>query len=140
MKYILILSITIILSACNNKQEQKNSKNINEVINELEKVHPYNLSPDKSWMIDLNYENEFLKSYTIIHQGGEELTTQMDFSDNFTIINKPKSVDYSWVEDQDLGSGFKISSIGFTKTDEISLVIFKEGVGQYSAYPLEEKN
>lgn len=137
MKHLIILIFSIVLFACSNEQTQENDKNINEVINALEEVHPYNLSPDKTWMIDLNYENEILKSYTIIQQAGEETTIKLDST--LTIVNPPKKVEYNWIKDEDLGAGFEISSIGFTKKYEISLVIFKDGVGIYTANAEKEK-
>lgn len=136
MKYLSVLIISIVLFACG-EQKQESNKNINEVINALEEIHPYNLSPDKTWMIDLNYENEFLKSYTITHQAGEEIIIKLDSTLN--IIEPPKKAEYSWVEDKDLGAGFKVFSIGHTKHDEISLVIFKDGVGIYTTNASKEK-
>jgi hypothetical protein len=136
MKYLSVLIISIVLFACG-EQKQESNKNINEVINALEEIHPYNLSPDKTWMIDLTYQDEFLKSYTITHQAGEEITIKLDSTLN--IITPPKNADYSWVEDKDLGAGFKVSSIGLTKHNEISLVIFKDGIGIYTADASKDK-
>jgi hypothetical protein len=137
MKNLSIFIMSIILLACGSKQTQENNKSINEVINALEEVHPYNLSPDKTWMIDLNYENKLLKSYTITQQGGEEITIKLDST--LPIINPPKKVEYSWIKDEDLGAGFEISSIGFIKNEEQRLVIFKDGLGQYTSQLLEVK-
>ncbi len=131
MKYILTFALFLIIFGCNTDQEQDN-KNINEVINALEEIHPSNLSPDKSWMIDLDTIHGILKSYTITYQGGEELKISLD--SNLSIINPPTKIEYSWILDKELGDGFKISSIGFTKQGEVSLVIFNDGVGIYTEH------
>ena len=137
MKYILTSALFLMFFGCNTDQEQ-DKKNINEVINELEEIHPYNLSPDKSWMIDLNYEGKFIKSYIITQQGGEEITIKLD--SNLSIINSPANLEYSWIKDKELGDGFKISSTGFTKKGEISLVIFKDGEAVYDSKSIENLN
>lgn len=104
-------------------EELKNA--LHDTTNPLNLLHPSNLSPDRSWMIDLDTREGNLLSYTIQYQSGESVTKEIDKT-----IPVTEEVDYSqgkFIND----TTYQMSNIGGSKKGHFELYIFKDASFKY---------
>ncbi len=139
MKYTILFLLLIILSACEEQNEtvefiqavdsslpdEQLINDLNDTNNPLNSLHPSNLSPDKSWMVNLNIQEGNLLSYTIVYQNSETITKEIN--PDISIIGAIDYPDPKWLND----SIYDIPNAGGFTNGYYEIQIHKDGTCEY---------